>query len=149
MPFTTGERVHLTLLGTGVVREVRNRGRYVVEIKGQSFVVDETQMSAVEESKRRRAPPVVEPHPSAPDIPAHGSSPSQLDLHGLTTVEAVAALDGFINEAILAGHETVSVIHGRSGGRLKAAVHARLRDVSSVRRFGVDPRNSGVTILWF
>ncbi len=149
MPFTTGDRVHITLLGTGIVREVRNRGCYVVEIKGQSFVVDEARMSAAPEKKRPAAAPVGAPHPAAPRIPALVSSPSQLDLHGMTSVEAIAALDAFINEAILGGHETVRVIHGRSGGRLKAAVHARLREMRSVKRFGLDPRNPGVTTVEF
>jgi dsDNA-specific endonuclease/ATPase MutS2 len=149
MPFTTGDRVHITSLGTGVVREVRNRGRYVVEIKGQSFVVDEPRMSAAPEKKRPPATLVHAPHPSDPPIPAHGSSPSQLDLHGMTSVEAIAALDAFMNEAILAGHGRVRVIHGRSGGRLKAAVHARLREISAVRRYQVDATNAGVTIVQF
>ena len=88
------------------------------------------------------------------DTPASRSStrtgsPPQLDLHGLTTIEAIAALDRFINDAIIDGHESVRVIHGRSGGRLKAAVHRRLREIGSVRRFRVDAANAGVTILEF
>jgi len=41
----------------------------------------------------------------------------------------------------------VRIIHGRSGGRLKHAVHARLRVCPSVRGFHVDRRNEGVTIV--
>jgi dsDNA-specific endonuclease/ATPase MutS2 len=67
----------------------------------------------------------------------------------MTTGEAVAALDAFLNEAILAAHAEVRVIHGRSGGRVKSAVHARLRQIGSVRTFRLDPRNPRVTIVCF
>jgi dsDNA-specific endonuclease/ATPase MutS2 len=48
---------------------------------------------------------------------------------------------------MLAGLESVRVIHGRSGGRLKAAVHARLRELPSIAGFRIDPVNAGVTIV--
>lgn len=51
------------------------------------------------------------------------------------------------NDAILSSLTEVRVIHGRSGGRLKAAVHARLRALPSVRSFRVDPANPGTTLV--
>ena len=149
MPFRTGDRVHIASLGTGVVREARNRGRYLVEIKGQSFVVQEAQLSAVESRKRGPARAFAEPDTAASGFTTRIGSPPQLDLHGLATIEAVAALDRFINDAILDGHEAVRVIHGRSGGRLKAAVHRRLREIGAVKRFRVDATNAGTTIVEF
>ena len=65
----------------------------------------------------------------------------------MTVEEAVAALDAFLNDALLAGHTEVRVIHGRSGGRLRAAVHARLKQLPVVRAFRLDPANPGVTIM--
>jgi len=149
MPFTPGNRVHVATLGTGVIREVRNRSRYVVEIKGQSFVVDEAQLTAADPIRRGSSKSVTDSDTQASRSTTRVGSPPQLDLHGMTTIEATAALDAFINEAILAGHDSVRVIHGRSGGRLKAAVHARLREVTAVKRFGVDAANHGVTIVEF
>ena len=149
MPFTPGDRVHVATLGTGVIREVRNRSRYVVEIKGQSFVVNEVQLTAADPIRRGSSKSVTDSDTPASRSTTRVGSPPQFDLHGMTTIEAIAALDAFINEAILAGHDSVRVIHGRSGGRLKAAVHARLREVTSVKRFGVDAANHGVTIVEF
>ena len=132
-------------LGKGVVREVRRGGRYLVEIKGRSLVVGEPQLSAFDERKTRAA--------AAPEsAPANRSlarayAPASLDLHGMTTDEAAPALDAFLNDAILAGHTEVRVIHGKSGGRLKAVVQARLKQIGSVRAFRLDPRNPGVTIV--
>lgn len=34
-------------------------------------------------------------------------------------------------------------------GRLRAAVHRYLAALPSVARFGLDPRNAGVTRVWF
>ena len=65
----------------------------------------------------------------------------------MTVDEAVAALDVFLNEALLAGHPQVQVIHGRSGGLLKRAVHARLKQLPAIRAFRLDPRNPGMTIV--
>ena len=41
--------------GEGVVREVRNGGHYLVELKGRSIVAAETQLSAVSPRKRHAA----------------------------------------------------------------------------------------------
>jgi DNA mismatch repair protein MutS2 len=65
----------------------------------------------------------------------------------MTRADALDALDAFLNDALLAGAAEVRVIHGRSGGKLKAAVDARLRQLPSIRGFRVDPRNAGVTIV--
>jgi DNA mismatch repair protein MutS2 len=84
---------------------------------------------------------------AAADALARTHAASSVDLHGMTTEEAVAAVDAFLNDAILASLDEVRIIHGRSGGRLKAAVHARLRGLTAIRGFRVDPANPGVTIV--
>ena len=58
----------------------------------------------------------------------------------------MARIDEALNAALLAGHAEVRFIHGRSGGRLRAALHARLRVITAVQGFRLDPRNPGVTI---
>ncbi len=144
MPFNSGDRVHVPSLGTGIVREVRNNRRYLVEIKGRSMLVDETQLEPVEERKPRANAPPTQP---AGELPTRAQAPTSLDLHGMTTEDAVVAFDAFLDAAILAGLAEVRVIHGKGGGRVKAAVHARLKQLPSIRSFLVDPRNPGVTIV--
>lgn len=80
--------------------------------------------------------------------PAGRGGPS-LDLHGKTVAEAVDALDRFVNDALLGDYDQVRVVHGISGGKVKAAVHQRLRQLPSIRSFRVDPLNQGVTIVTF
>jgi dsDNA-specific endonuclease/ATPase MutS2 len=148
MPFGPGDRVHVAALGKGVVLEVRNGGRYLVEIKGRSFVVAGDQLTPPEATRRTRG--------STSAIPAAVDSvpvdPRQtilrsLDLHGKTVVEAIDALDAFLNDALLAHATEIRIIHGRSGGKLKAAVHARLATIPSISGFRVDPLNAGTTIV--
>lgn len=143
MPFTPGDSVHVALFGKGVVREARNGGRYLVEVKGTAMVVAEGQLAPA--AARPAARP---PAPNAGDdrLPARAAAAS-IDLHGHTVPEAEAAIDAFLNDALMAGHAQVRVIHGIGGGRVKGAVHARLRRVSAVRGFRVDPSNAGVTIV--
>ncbi|CAN5743385.1 hypothetical protein BH18ACI5_BH18ACI5_09470 [soil metagenome] len=146
MTFSIGDHVHLANLGTGVVREVRNGGRYVVEVKGRAIVASESQLSLADGRKRAGTPASAPPRE---DEASRGRvhCRSEVDLHGMTQIEAIAVLDVFLNEAMLAGHDEVRVIHGRSGGRLKSAVHQRLGAFGSIRGFHVDARNPGVTVV--
>ncbi len=70
-----------------------------------------------------------------------------MDLHGLRVEEALERIDAALDAALLAGHAELRFIHGRSGGRLRGALHARLRVIPTVRGFRLDPGNPGVTIV--
>ena len=143
--FVPGDRVHVTTLGTGIVREVRNGGRYLIELKGRSMVVTGSQLEPAPERRatKRSATIRSDSDPASETPPA----PRALDLHVRTVLEAVDALDSFLNDALLDGCAEVRVIHGRSGGKVKAAVHGRLAQLSAVRAFRLDPANPGVTIV--
>jgi len=143
--FLPGDRVHVVTLGTGVVRQVRSRGWYVVELKGRSVVVSGATLEPASVARRNKGPAAAPQDPHEPPAPA---TPS-LDLHGKTAAEALEALDVFLNDALLAGATGARVIHGRSGGTLRATVHARLARLPAVFRFRLDPRNPGVTIVEF
>jgi DNA mismatch repair protein MutS2 len=145
VPFAPGDRVHVPRLGTGVVREVRNRGRYLVEIKGKTMVVEGARVERADpgstESRNQSTP-----HESDA-IDRDASARTSIDLHGKTVEQALEALETFMNDALLASLEEVRIIHGRSGRRIRDAVHQRLRALPPVRSFRLDPRNPGVTIV--
>lgn len=67
---------------------------------------------------------------------------NEMDLHGMTAIQARAALAEFIKEALLHGHSCVRVVHGkgrRSGPRgpvLKNVVNLWLRKCDAVSAFG-------------
>jgi DNA mismatch repair protein MutS2 len=146
MKFDLGDHVHVASFGKGVVREVRNGGRYLVELKGRSMVVTGSQLTAAGERKRP-SHELPEGGGGLAEKLSRGHAPTSIDLHGMTAEEAVAAVDAFLDDAILASHTEVRIIHGRSGGRLRVAVHKRLRAITSVRSFRLDETNPGVTVV--
>jgi DNA mismatch repair protein MutS2 len=145
--FAAGDRVHIAGLGTGIVREPRNGGRYLVEIKGATMVVPGSQLEPPSPERRARNKKDDTAATREPDPGAAATGSTVLDLHGQTVLETIEALDAFLNDAFLDGRHEVRVIHGRGRGRLKAAVHQRLGQLSSVRAFRLDPANPGVTIV--
>jgi DNA mismatch repair protein MutS2 len=145
MTFAPGDPVHVALFGRGIVREARNGGRYLVEVKRTAMVVTASQLTASDARPPARRLPVEAPGGGL-DV-SRGHAASSIDLHGKTTLEAAAAVDEFLNDALLAGIAEARIIHGISGGRVKAAVHARLKQIGSVRAFRIDPSNPGVTIV--
>ena len=145
MPFIPGDLVHVAGLGKAIVREVRNGGRYLVELKSRRVIVAESDL-APDEGKKRKPQRQAVPAPAEP-ARVRSHAPASIDLHGMTASEAVAAVDAFLSDAMLASLDEVRIVHGRSGGTLRAAVHARLKQVGSVRAFRLDPSNPGVTMV--
>jgi DNA mismatch repair protein MutS2 len=143
--FVIGAAVE-TPLGKGTVRELRANGRLVVDIRGRALVVRQDEVRPAAPRGRRRAhPPSADVH----DVPPAAAAPSSsdVDLHGLTVPEALARADEALDAACLTDRPAVRLIHGRSGGRIRAALHQHLRAIPAVRAFRLDPRNPGVTIV--
>ena len=76
----------------------------------------------------------------------------EINLIGMTTDEAVAELDKYLDDAYLAHLSQVRVVHGRGTGALKNAVHQhlkRLKYVKSYRLGAFGEGGTGVTIVEF
>ena len=132
-----------TPFGKGVVREVRNNHTLLVDVHGRALVVSDADVTALSGRPGLSGRPAPFGEASRPGP----SAPAEVDLHGLTVEEALARVESALNEALLADVEVLRLIHGRSGGRIRAALHRRLRELPSVRSFRIDPRNEGVTIV--
>ena len=140
--FAPGDAVQ-TPFGKGVVHAVRNNGQLLVLIQQRTLVVEAAAATALA-TRQRSAPPT---SGGAPAVAPRRDAPSEIDLHGLRVDEALARIDAALDAALLAGHAELRFIHGRSGGRLRGALHERLRAISAVRGLRLDPRNPGVTIV--
>ena len=64
---------------------------------------------------------------------------------GMTTDEAVPAMDKYLDDAYLAHLEEVRVIHGRGTGALRAAIHKELKRLKYVKEFRLGEYNEGGT----
>ncbi|MGE3507393.1 MAG: Smr/MutS family protein [Vicinamibacterales bacterium] len=135
-----------TPLGRGVVRELRNNGRLLVEVRGRSIIVNAPAWQRLDVAARRVAPGTHRTPDRARGRPDRRIIQA-LDLHGCSVAEAMARVDETLDRALRQDVGELQVIHGRSGGRLRSALHQRLAHISAVRRFRLDPRNPGVTIV--
>ena len=78
------------------------------------------------------------------------SAARELDIRGMETLEAESALDNYIDAAVMAHLETVTIIHGKGTGALRKAVHASLRRNKAVKSFRLGnygEGESGVTVV--
>ncbi|GIX07632.1 MAG: endonuclease MutS2 [Candidatus Poribacteria bacterium] len=75
---------------------------------------------------------------------------TELDVRGLRGHEAVERVDKYLDDAALAGLETVWIIHGKGTGVLRAALHEHLQDhplVESFRLGRPEEGGAGVTVV--
>jgi DNA mismatch repair protein MutS2 len=136
-------------MGKGVVRTVRNNGGLVVQVHNRALVFQDQDISPVDIA---RTPGAVIPEQAsrATSRTWHeaAGAPIEVDLHGLTVDAALVRVEQALDEACRADAGQLRLIHGKSGGRIRVAVHQLLRKVSSVRGFHLDPRNHGVTLVF-
>ena len=157
MPFAVGSPVAVVSLRKhGRVLEVLPGGRYRVAVGGVTVVCPEAQLETVSHSKkqqrRERETPARQAGTLAPPPVADVGDASRfqsIDLHGMTVPEALAALPAFLDRAIRTGLTRVEIIHGISGGRLRAAVRGYLAGMPAVMCAAPDDRNPGVTVVYF
>ncbi len=83
-------------------------------------------------------------------VPARDDVPRELHLLGLTSDEARAAVEKYLDDAALAGHREVRLVHGKGTGALRRAVEACLRGHPLVGAFRLaEPaaRGAGATLV--
>lgn len=85
-------------------------------------------------------------------IPSRGERQvgAEVDLRGMASDEAILQLDQYLDQALLSGRDTVTVIHGKGTGVLRNAVQAHLRSHKSVKGFRLGTfgeGENGVTIV--
>lgn len=75
---------------------------------------------------------------------------SEIDLRGMETIEGVAAAERYIDSAIMGKLSTVTIIHGKGTGALRAAVQQMLRRNKAVKSFRLGrygEGEDGVTVV--
>jgi DNA mismatch repair protein MutS2 len=75
-----------------------------------------------------------------------------LDMRGMRVDEGLRTLEGFINDAILAGLHQASLIHGKGTGAMRKAVHEYLHEhpqISTFRIGTIHEGGDGITVVEF
>jgi DNA mismatch repair protein MutS2 len=151
MPFSPGSSVIVLTLGKkkGVVVEAGRGGRYRVRVGNTVVSCREAELAASEPRRQPRGRPDESNDPAPGSQASSTASVSSVDLHGLTVEEALARVLAEIDRAIRSGADRVEVVHGKGSGRLRDALHRELAKISTVSAFRLDPRNAGVTWIYF
>jgi DNA mismatch repair protein MutS2 len=164
MPFPPGaEVVVLTLRNKrGLVIEAGRNGRYRVRVEGITMSCREADLGSPAVGRTKKvALDRVRPRDGARTPGRSGKvddeappaeaavRPGRVDLHGLLVGEGIARVMDEIDRALQRGADRVEVLHGKGSGRMRDAVHRRLAELSVVRAFRLDPRNPGVTWVYF
>ena len=80
------------------------------------------------------------------------ATPTEVDLRGMDSVEAICALERYLDEAMRGNCQQVRIIHGKGTGVLRAAVHQELKRNKFVKKFRLGvygEGEDGVTIAEF
>ena len=76
---------------------------------------------------------------------------SKLDIRGITAAEVPIEVEKFLDDAILAGLKTVTIVHGKGEGTLRKAVNEILGKNNMVESFrvgGLSEGSTGATIVY-
>ena len=83
---------------------------------------------------------------------AERTATTEVDLRGMASDEAIMELDKYIDNAVMCGIPSITVIHGKGTGALRAAVHQELKKNKFVKTFRLGvygEGEDGVTIAEF
>ncbi|WP_296971736.1 endonuclease MutS2 [Tepidanaerobacter sp. EBM-38] len=75
---------------------------------------------------------------------------TEIDLRGLTVDEALAEVDNYLDDAMMAGVARVTLIHGKGTGALRQGITDMLKTRSDIKAFrlgNMDEGGSGVTVV--
>ena len=128
----------------GRVEDVQD-GTYAIAIGALRYRTERDDLEKLERGK-----PAVPPAPRSvnPDDPEFSS---ELKVIGLTVDEALDQADRFLDQAFLAGVESVRIIHGHGKGILRGALARFLSEHAQVARFTHAPPEkggSGATVVF-
>jgi len=147
MSLVAGQSVR-TPLGAGIVVEVRNARRVLVQLAARVVSFDVADVAPSSDarkptSRKKIRSGIADAAPDSQDV----RRTQTVDLHGLTVEQALEATMRALDHALRADAAELHVIHGHRGTRIRRAVHARLRALPVVRAFRIAPGNEGMTIV--
>ena len=71
--------------------------------------------------------------------------PSEIDIRGMETIDAIPVVERYIDDAAMGHVETVRIIHGKGTGALRQTVHDTLRKHKRVKSFRLGRFGEGET----
>jgi DNA mismatch repair protein MutS2 len=123
-----------------VIAKVSARGRYKVRVGNLTMELDGSDLKASQAPAKssRRSGAGVDAGQVFSD-----QAVNEVDLRGLLAEEAIAKLEKFLDRAMLAGLNTLWVIHGKGTGALRKCVGEYLADFPGVKSYRLGAWNEG------
>ena len=150
-PIVAGDRVELPGVRTAAtVVQVNGDGSLVLQAGKMKMTAKPGQVRLIEgqpQTKKRAAAPKTGP---APTLHLERRASSELDIRGYETLEAESVVENYLDAAVMAKLETVTIIHGKGTGALRKAVHEILRRSKVVKSFRLGrygEGEAGVTVV--
>ena len=150
-PIAAGDRVELPGVRTAAtVVQVNGDGSLVLQAGKMKMTAKPGQVRLIEGQppvKKQAAAPKAGP---APSLHLERRASSELDIRGYETLEAESVVENYLDAAVMAKLETVTIIHGKGTGALRKAVHEILRRSKAVKSFRLGrygEGEAGVTVV--
>ncbi|UCD84882.1 MAG: endonuclease MutS2 [Deltaproteobacteria bacterium] len=158
-----GEKVKVISLGKEgkVLEKPRGKEKVKVQVGGITMIVDSSVLKPIAPGEASAEHKLSIPNDQIPmtksqilmanDQYSSGDLiPLSCDLRGKRVDEALNEVIDFLDQATLANHQRISIIHGHGTGALKSAVRDYLKDSPYVRRFRageLSEGGDGVTVV--
>ncbi|MGE4353753.1 MAG: endonuclease MutS2 [Oscillospiraceae bacterium] len=132
-PVKKGDTVEIVSMGVKAeVLEEKLDGSLVLQAGIMHVSAKQSEVRLIESSGKQETKKAFTSHQASLRA---ASVSSELDIRGMMTDEAVPVLERYIDSAVLAKLSTVTIIHGKGTGALRAAVHQSLKRDKQVKSF--------------
>ena len=146
--FNIGDKVRIKdCLNYGIIKNIKNNDVYYIDINGKNVMVKENMIEKINKDIVENTCNIKK---NNTNYNFENSFVPEIMIRHQTLDIAMYNVENFINDAILNNVKDIKIIHGRSGGILRNAVHEYLKhnkNVESFRLGGYYEGNNGVTLV--
>ena len=151
-PIVAGDLVELPGVRTAAtVLQVNGDGSLVLQAGKMKLTARPEQVRLPEEQTQQKKKQQPAPRTTpAPQLRLERRASSELDIRGYETLEAESVVENYLDAAVMAKLETVTIIHGKGTGALRKAVHEILKRSKAVKSFRLGrygEGEAGVTVV--
>ena len=155
-PIAVGDTVELSGVRTGAtVLAVNGDGTLLLQAGKMKMTVKAAQVRLLEtaeevEKKKKQSDAARQRSSGTVTLNTGARASAELDIRGLETLEAESVVEDYLDAASRAKLGSVTIIHGKGTGALRAAVHQMLkknRQVKSFRLGRYGEGEAGVTVV--
>lgn len=147
-PLAVGDSVRLDDgTETGTIIEIKNK-KVRVQFELATLTVDSARLSVVATQKQKQP----QPKKKVNLISEKKETVYQLDFRGKSVIDAITELDKFLDDALLTGIRSFSILHGKGFGILRKEIRNHLRQYKDMLEFTDAPLQmggEGITLVRF